>query len=102
MHKWRFCHRVSLSSFKRPFFGRMAGTVLKLRSRAFCNVIRFGLKKALNAILCDNTQPMKGARTIRFMNEHSFTFLLAFPLASVERKSLAISSRFGTAILEGL
>ena len=68
----------------------------------FISLVRYGLKKAFSAIMCDNTQPMKGARTIRFMNEHSFTFLLAFPLASVERKSLIISSRFGTAILEGL
>src|SRR5438105_6641743 len=31
-----------------------------------------------------NTGPLKDRRTIHFMNEHSFTFLLAFPLACVE------------------
>jgi hypothetical protein len=71
-------------------------------SGRFISLVRYGLKKAFSAIMCDNTQPMKGARTIRLMNEHSFTHLLAFQLALVERKSVTISSRFATAILEGL
>ena len=66
------------------------------------NAKGFRLNKTLNAILWDNTRPMKGVSTIRYMNEHSFTLLLAFSLASVERKCRTISSRFATATLEGL
>jgi hypothetical protein len=62
----------------------------------------FSLNKTLNAILWDNTRPMKGTRTIRFMNEHSFTFLLALSSASIGRECQTISSRFATATLEGL
>jgi hypothetical protein len=36
------------------------------------------------------------------MNEHSFTFSLAFSHTSIERKHQTISSRFATATLEGL
>jgi hypothetical protein len=60
------------------------------------------LKKALKTIMCDNTQPMKGISTIHFMNERSFTHLLAFSRAANARRSRTSSSRFATAILEGL
>jgi hypothetical protein len=62
----------------------------------------FCLNKTLNAILWDNTRPMKGTTTIRSMNEHSFSLLLALLPASAERKCWNISSRFATATLEGL
>ena len=62
--------------------------------------IQFG--KDVCAILWDNTPPMKGISNIRFMNERSFTLLLAFSPFPVERKPRTISSRFATATLEGL
>jgi hypothetical protein len=81
----------------------MAGTLVRSAFKGVLhNAKGFGLNKTLNAILWDNTRPMKGISTIRFMNEHSFTFLLAFPLAAVERKYRTISTRFATATLEGL
>jgi hypothetical protein len=81
----------------------MAGT---LAGNAFIGVLPrakgFSLYKDDIAILWDNTRPMKGTRNIRFMNERSFTLLLAFSPAPLARKLQAISSRFATATLEGL
>src|SRR5215471_15442633 len=53
-------------------------------------------------MLWDNTRPMKGIRTIRIMNEYSFTHLLAISFFSVERNFRTVSSRFATSHIGGI
>lgn len=60
------------------------------------------LETAFGAIMWHNTRPTKGIRTIRLMNEHSFTFSLAFAPDTIGRQCQTISSRFAIATWEGL
>ena len=109
MQEQDFCHKVSLNNFARPNFWpdgsdrperRFQGIYVRSGMQAKQSFIFRRLRSG--SIMWHNTQPIKGIRTIRHMNEHSFTFLLASPPDSIGRTVQKISSRFATATWEGL
>src|SRR6476469_7395895 len=103
--KGSFAIKLCWSIFSAPhlFWPQLAWTFKAfVRGRALSRQSRLSLETAFSVIMWHNTRPLKVDRTIRHMNEHSFTFSLGFSPVSLGRRYQIISSRFATSTLEGL
>src|SRR6185437_13215480 len=106
MQEQGFYHKVFLTNFRLAIFGPDGPgwfqTRVPVDGMQACNQSLVFWRLRFDSIMWHNTRPTKGMRTIRLMNERSFTFSLAYLPGFIGRLCETISSRFATATWEGL